>query len=469
MNRRRFVGLMAGGIAAATVPRRALGAPERPNVLLITADDMDYGSLGVHGSKVPDVTPNIDRLASEGVRFEHGYVTASVCQPCRQVLMTGRYPHRNGALGFEPIRRDVPTLQEHLHAAGYLNGILGKVPHLAPQEKFCWDTAVRAGLLGNGRAPQLYYQHAKDFFEKAKAAGKPFFLMANSHDPHRPFAGAGRRPGRDPSVSRTIAPDEAEVPGFLPDIPLVRTEVAQYFTSVHRCDETVGEVLRALKDAGLEANTLVMFLSDNGMAFPFAKTNVWRASTRMPWICRWPGKIRPGTVEREHLISGIDFMPTILDVAGIAQIEGMDGRSFLPVLEGRKQEGRETVFTVFHKTSAGNRYPMRAVENRRFGYIFNAWSNGKTAFRNESQAGITFKAMQEAAKTDAAIAARVNHFLYRVPEELYDYEADPNALTNLIDDPKHAQVLAQLRKAMAETMAAHEDPLLAEFRKQIGS
>jgi len=481
MNRRRFVGLLAGGAAASMLPRGAFAAQRRgrrPNVLLITVDDMDYGSLGATGSKVPNITPNIDRLASEGVLFEHAHVTAAVCQPCRQVLMTGRYPHRNGARGFEPIRTDVPTLQEHLRPAGYVNGILGKVPHLAPQRKFCWDTVVRARELGTGRDPELYYKHAKEFFEKAKQAGKPFFLMANSHDPHRPFArrrqGRGRPKRRRggaafAKASRHYEPKEVEVPGFLPDIPLVRKEVAQYFTSVHRCDETSGAVLRALKDAGLDENTLVMFLSDNGMAFPFAKTNVWRASTRTPWICRWPGKIKPGTVDREHFISGIDFMPTILDVAGLRQIADMDGRSFLPVLTGGRQEGRDRVFTVFHKTAARREYPMRSIQNKRFGYIFNAWSNGKAVFRNESQSGLTFNAMRAAAKTDKRIAARVKHFLYRVREELYDYEADPNALRNLIDDPKHKDVANRIRRALVKAMSAHKDPLLPELRKQIGT
>jgi len=130
------------GVVAAQTSESGISG--RVNVLLITADDMNYDSPGVTGCKVPDVTPNIDRLASEGMRFEHAHINIAVCQPARSVLMTGRYPHRNGAKGFEPIRSDVPTLQESLRAAGYLNGIMAKVGHLAPIEKFCWDTVVPA-------------------------------------------------------------------------------------------------------------------------------------------------------------------------------------------------------------------------------------------------------------------------------------------------------------------------------------
>ncbi len=432
-----------------------------PNILLITADDMNYDAPGAFGCKIRGITPNIDRLAAQGMRFTRAHVTVAVCQPSRSVLMTGRYPHRNGAEGFQPIREDVPTLQEQLRAAGYLNGILGKNSHLAPRTKFCWDFDIQAGQLGQGRDPALYYRYSKEFLENARAARKPFFLMANSQDPHRPFAGSEQESGRGMKTAyrRKIEPSEVEVPGFLPDIPEVRREVAQYYTSVHRCDETVGQVLRALAESGLEENTFVMFLSDNGMSFPFAKTNCYLNSTRTPWIVRWPGRVRPGSIDREHFISGIDFMPTVLEAAGLRQIDGMDGRSFLPLLDGKRQPERDHVFTVFHETSARKRYEMRCVQNRRFAYILNAWSDGKAVFRNESQNGLTFRAMQEASRTDPRIAERVRFFLYRAPEEFYDYERDPNALHNLIADPEYRPEIERLRRMLREHMARTGDPL----------
>lgn len=446
-------------LAACALPGLAANRP--PNFLLITADDMNYDAPGVYGCKIRDITPNIDRLAAQGMRFTRAHVTVAVCQPSRSVLMTGRYPHRNGAEGFQPIRDDVPTLQEQLRAAGYLNGIMAKNPHLTPRSKFCWDFYVTPDQLGQGRIPSLYYQHAKDFFEKAKGAGKPFSLMANSQDPHRPFAGSEQesKQGMRVPYSRKIEPAEVEVPGFLPDLPEIRREIAQYYTSVHRCDEAVGQVLRALADSGFEDHTLVMFLSDNGMAFPFAKTNCYPNSTRTPWIVRWPGRIKQGSVDREQFISGIDFMPTILEAAGLTQVPGMDGRSFLPLLRGQRQAGRDRVFTVFHETSARKRYEMRCVQQERYGYIFNAWPDGKTVFRNESQNGLTFRAMQEAARSDPKIAERVKLFLYRVPEEFYDFEADPDALHNLIGDPRYKPEVERLRKLLREHLARTGDPL----------
>lgn len=458
------------------------------NVLMITLDDMNWDSLGCTGSKVPGISPNIDKLASQGMRFLHSHVTIAVCQPTRSVWVTGRYPHNNGALGFQPINTQIPTLGESLSKAGYYNGIMAKVGHLAPQRKFAWNFVVQPNQLKNGRDPKLYYKHATDFFAKARAEGKPFFLMANSQDPHRPFAGSpqehqrrggknkkgkkaknikSKKDGNFPGVSRTYQPDEVTVPDFLPDIPEVRQEMAEYYTSVHRADEIVGAVLKALEETGQSDNTLVMFMSDHGMPLPFAKTNCYLSSTRTPWIVRWPGKVKADTVDTTHMISGIDFTPTILDALGLPPIEGVDGRSFLPILNGEKQKGRNSVYTVFHRTSGRKDFEMRSVVTKQFGYIYNGWSNGKTIFRNESQNGRTFRAMQAAGKTDPKIAARVKLFQYRVKEEFFDYEADPAALNNLIDDPKHQETIQMFRQRMQSRMKRVNDPLLGQFRKDI--
>lgn len=461
LSRRSFIGSAAGA---------ALAQPARPNILLITADDMNWDTPGAFGGTVPGLTPNIDRLAQSGMRFERAHVTVAVCQPSRSALMTGRYPHRNGAEGFGPIRDDVPTLQERLHAAGYRNGILSKVEHLAPKPKFCWDLEVPQRDLGRGRDPQSYYRRAKEFFAGAAEAKRPFFLMANSDDPHRPFAGSDQEMknfGRHMDYTRRIEPAQAVVPGFLPDIPEVRREVAEYMTSAHRCDQTVGAVLRALEESGQAGNTLVMFLSDNGMSFPYAKTNCYRNSTRTPWIARWPGVTRAGSVNRTDFISGIDFTPTVLEAAGLGALEGVDGRSFVNLLRGGSDGARDRVFTVFHETSAHQRYEMRCLQTARFAYLFNPWSNGQRVFKNESQNGRTFEAMRAAAGSDPRIAARVDFFLHRTPEEFYDLSVDPHALDNRIADAKFKPEIDRFRRDLLAWMRRTGDPLAAALEKRV--
>ncbi len=443
-------------------------ADDRTNVVLIMADDMNWDAVGAFGCPTEGTTPNLDRLASEGMRFNFAHVTAAVCQPSRSALMTGRFPHNSGGEGFHRLRKEgVPILPNLLRQAGYRVGIMGKVPHSTPYADFKWDMEVDQGELGFGRNPDVYFQHADEFLRESISQGKPFFLMANSHDPHRPFYGNDRsewyEEGNVPSAaipSRVFTPEEVVIPDFLPDLPQVRLEISEYYSSARRCDDTVGKVLQVLEETGQVNNTLVMFLSDNGMAFPFAKTNCYLNSTRTPWIARWPGKISPGSVDKENFISGVDFTPTVLDVTGVEAPNGMDGASFLDPMLGRTQEGRDTVFTQFHQTSMKRNYPMRAVQNRRFGYIFNPWSDGKREFRNESLMGRTFNAMEEAAPGMRDVADRVQMFLYRVPEEFYDFENDPSGLNNLIDDPDYADEVDRLRQGMVGWMERTGDSAL---------
>lgn len=442
-----------------------------PNVLLITADDLNFDSLGAYGCKVPGITPNLDRLAAEGMKFNHAHVNIAVCQPSRQSIMTGRYPHTNGAPGFDPIDDRVPTLQERLRDAGYLNGILGKEKHLKPMERYCWDLVATEGDLadgaGIGRSVEKYRAYTKEFLKKASAGNKPFFLMANMHDPHRPFADSDQEKkawGHDlPKFTRRIQEDEITVPGFLPDLPDIRKEIAEYYTSVFRCDQVVGAVLQTLEESGMADNTIVMFLSDNGIAVPFAKSNCYLHGSKTPWIVRWPGKVKPGSVDSEHLISGIDFMPTVLEALGLKLVEGMNGRSFLPLLEGKPQQGREFAFTEYHRTYARVAFPTRAVQGRRYGYLLNLWADRTPPMRMDSTSGLTFSAMQKAAEDDPEIAARVELFEHRVLEEFYDFQEDPDGLNNLIDSPQHQDEIQKMRDALRARMEETGDPALDAF------
>lgn len=463
--------LLAGYLPACHSPENQVSEYTPLNALLITADDLNYNSVGAYGCSIPDVTPNIDKLASQGMRFTHAYVNISICQPSRQSMMTGRYPHRTGALAFDPIDRDVPTLQEELNKVGYLNGIIGKEEHLKPMDKFCWDFCVReedvASGLGIGRDPDLYYRYTSAFLSKAQQDGKPFFLMANTHDPHRPFAGSDqelRAWGEDlPKFTRQITPEEVSVPDFLPDLPEVRKEVAEYYTSVYRCDQVVGAILRALDESGAGRHTIVMFLSDNGISLPFAKGNCYLNSNKTPWIIRWPGQVPEGTVDSTHFISGIDYMPTILHALHLSKVPEMDGYSFLPVLKGQKQKGRDWVYTQMHNLFSGRKYPMRCVQKGDFGYIVNFWSDGDFYFTGDALSGRTFKAMQEAAPSDQEIAERVDLLRFRVNEELYNFKNDPDALTNLVDNPDLLNKKQELKELLRREMKKSDDPLLNEY------
>ncbi|GAB5551406.1 MAG: sulfatase [Saprospiraceae bacterium] len=446
-----------------------------PNILIISADDLNYNSVGVFGCEVQDITPNIDQLASEGIRFTNAHVNTPVCQPSRQSWLTGKFPHANGAEGFEPINENIPTLTEQLKQLGYINGILGKEIHHQPKERFFWDYIPfvtepdSIWRKGSSRDPSLFYTYSKKFFDLASARDQPFFLSANAHDPHRPFIGSRQDTmqwGIDnmPPVSRQYTPAEVDVLGYLPDIKDIRKEVAQYYGNVYRCDQSIGAVLDALKESGAEENTLVIFLSDHGAAFPFAKAQCYLNSSKTPLIIKWPGQIAPGTLDTSHFVTGIDLMPTILEIVGQNTLQGLEGNSFLPLLSNQVQEDRDYAYSSFYQIFARIRYPMRCVQNKQYGYIYNFWSDQQQEIRGDATGGLTWKAMLKAAEIDPEIAKRVELYRHRVPEEFYDFKNDPDALHNLVDNPAYRQELDQFRAKMLDMMIQYKDPAYEAYR-----
>ncbi len=294
--------------------------------------------------------------------------------------------------------------------------------------------------------------------------------MASSHDPHRPFV-RGKASGphdQHAASSRTFHADEVRVPGFLPDFPEVRQELAEYCTSVRRLDDMIGVVLDELRKSQLVDNTIVIFLADHGMPFPAAKFNCYVDSVRSPLIVKWPGQVRPGTIDREHMISAVDLQSTILEAVGLRPTPS-NGRSFLPLLHQQTQAHRDCVFAQFHHIHGKDALPMRSVLTRTSAYVFNPWSNGERRFGRLS--GAAFLAMQRAAKSDPQMAVRVRHLEFRTVEEFYDLREDPNSLVNLLDtgaggnplDDADRHELNNLRAKLRQWMVRVKDPALHAF------
>ncbi len=470
-------------------PAAADAQTTRPNILLITADDMNWDSPGCFGNKLDGVTPNLDHLASRGVRFTQAYVTIAICQPCRASIMTARYPHRSGALGFDKILPDVPTLPEAMREAGYYTAAIGKAVHTIPsRHATAFDEKFDMHELGYGRSPSRYRETTSNEIRNARKKNKPFFLNVNLHDPHRPFANAPQEQRERnpklwegvPLVENPYTPAEIPLPSFLPDLPEVRFEMAEYYTSVRRCDQIIGEVLAVLDESGQADETVVIFLSDNGIAVPFAKTNCWLHSNRTPLIIRWPGKTRAGETIDNAMVNSIDLAPTILDIVGLENLAGADGTSFRGLIdrevkskvdsEGEtKNAGRDHAFVHINYPFSRRSFAMRGVIRLRpgtdsvEGYVWNGWADDKTKFSNESMSGRTFAAMKNAATNDPAVAARVRHYVERCPEEFYNYDSDPDALHNLIDNPSVKSYVDDARARLLDHMQGTADPQLKSY------
>ena len=268
-------------------------AADRPNLLVITTDDMSCDSVGVYGCKLKDTTPNMDRLAARSLRFNHAFVQVGNCMPSRNVLFSGLYPHNNGVEGFYEVPKpSYPVLVDLMKRAGYFTAIRHKVAHSTPYSPYpAWDMVLDDlpdGAKAHPKNVASYGESMRRVLADSKSAGKPFFANLNIADPHKPFYAEGGT--ADPNVpSRVFTADEVPVPGFLFDDPKVRGELAEYYSSVRRGDDCLGLILAELDAAGQTDRTIIVFLSDHGMPLPFAKTQLYFHSTRTPFMVCQPG------------------------------------------------------------------------------------------------------------------------------------------------------------------------------------
>jgi len=448
--------LVAWGIGLCCLAPANLAA--RPNILLITADDMHWDSVGAYGCPVADTTPNLDRLAAEGFRFHYAYVPISLCTPSRQVMLSGNHSHQTMTRCFTELERVGPALPDLLKQQGYYLANLNK-----QQDYYDWDTAITEDQSGFGRDVPFFKQAVGEIIATAKSKNQPWFIMANSNDPHRPFFNSEaelgipkmksfREQGRLSRASREYRPEEVVVPGFLPDLPEVRGEFAEYYSSVRRCDDSVGSILAALDDSGQATNTIVVFVSDNGISMPFAKLNCYQASLRVPLIVRWPGRILAGKRDPLNMVSTVDLAPTLLELADMKVPGYMAGRSLVPLLNGQEQSGRDFVVGYYYRNLRQSKmYPEFTIQTRDWVYIYNPWVDGKTEVHNSDYTGSpTLLAMWKAAETAPSIRARVDFHKFRTMEELYDVRQDPYAYVNVAAAPENADRIKALRQQLLE-------------------
>lgn len=455
----------------------AADAPRKPlNLLLITADDMNADSVGWMGNKF-GASPHVDAFAATAHKFVNHNVSAPICQPSRSALMTGRVPHRNGALGFHPINPGTATLVAVLKSQGYFTGVIDKHAHMKPDAEFPWDEK----LSGSGKNPPLFREHVQTLLKAADDAKKPFFINANITDPHRPFPGSAQEAGRQgdnpkavgrkkskksaaaPALTtRVYQPPEITVPSFLEDLPEIRTEIAQYYTAIARLDASFEGALGALKQSGHDSDTIVVFLSDHGISAPFSKATVYRNGTRSPVLLRWPGMGTPQS--REEFVSSVDLMPTLLELLGAPLPPEMDGRSWLPLLNGQSQPDRDFVVTHVNTVSSGKSFPQRCIRTKDYSLMFHAWPTGLPIFRVEAMNGLTFNALSTAAKNDSRIAKRVDQLLVGAPLMFFDVRNDPDERVNLVADRKHRSEVERLGRLLVSHMERTGDPQLENFR-----
>jgi N-sulfoglucosamine sulfohydrolase len=355
------LGLAGSAVLESAAKARADSSVRARNILLIIADDQGY-DMSCCGGRVK--TPVLDNLVTQGTLFTQGYATVSSCSSSRSTLYTGLYSHTNGMYGLAhdvhnfSLLDDVKTLPWMLQQSGYRTALVGK-KHVKPDALLPYDAWLAPELPGIRDVAAMAHLAG----QWMRAQGKrPFFLTVGYSDPHRDATNFGNS-RKWPEVEREIySPSEVLIPSHLPDLPGVRQDLAQYYESVSRLDSGVGILLRELRNAGHEDDTLVIYLSDNGRPFPGAKDNLYEPGLHLPLIIRSPEQ-RTRNVHNTSLVSWIDVAPTILDWARASPPVGyryapLPGRSLLPILERSDAVGFDQIFATHSFHEINQYYPM---------------------------------------------------------------------------------------------------------------
>lgn len=419
-----------GTSAAPATSSRAASRDGRPNIVLILGDDHTYTDAGCYGNK--DVqTPNIDKLCSQGMRFTNAHTASAMCVPTRSMLYTGLYPVKTGAYpNHSDAYANIKTIAQYMKALGYRVALAGKI-HVSPKEVFAFDY-IKAN------EPQV---------EAVMTGEGPFCLIYASIHPHSPW----RRGLYDPA--------KLTVPPYLADTPETRQALADYYYEVTGLDTEVGMCLDLLDKHKLADNTLTIYTSEQGAQFPHGKWTCYDVGLKVQFIARWPGHIKPGSTS-DAMISYVDFVPTAVELAGGKPIEGLNGKSMLPVLTGKADKLHDAVFGV-HTTKGilygSECYPIRSIRTDTHKYIWNLKPDA--AFKNivTAKPPAYWKSWIAKAKTDPKAARLVEEYQHRPEEELYDLANDPFELNNVAAAPANAELKAALRKRLDAFMKEQGD------------
>jgi arylsulfatase A-like enzyme len=432
ITRRALAGLTAG-LAVSSSPGQTGARP--PNIVFLISDDHSAPDLGCYGNQAIR-TPNLDRLASQGVRYDRAYVTSPQCSPNRSAILTGEFPH---TIGTSRLHVKMPerqtTIVEHLKERGYFIGAFRKV-HQGPEfEK----------RLGFYRGPKAAW---KEFFD-ALPADRPFFLHAGFTDPHRPYSPGAVSPPHDPAMVR--------IPEWLPDTPEIRRDLALYYDEIARMDRECGEILSLLDQRGLAENTLVVFTGDNGMPFPpRAKGTLYEDGIRVPLLARWPGRLKPGTVSTD-LVSHLDLPVAWLAAAGVRKPAQMAGVDFL------SGERRDHIFA--ERNWHGNFDPSRCIRTATHKLIFNAAPDAPYRPISDLAESATWESYLALAKAGKLKPAHATALEPRRPViELYDLERDPKERNNVAESSGYAAVRKDLLARLTDWMNNTNDFLSPPFR-----
>ena len=428
-----LIGAMVSQVAVAAAP----------NFIIMIGDDVAWNDHGSYGH--PHIqTPHTDQLAREGMRFDAAFLSISSCSPSRCSIMTGRYPHSTGAGELhQPLPASQVMFPGLLKKRGYYTAAAGKW-HLGNTAKAAFDRIEGGRPSGCEKWVTVLKERPRD---------KPFFLWLAASDAHRDYqAGAIPRPHKNKDVI---------VPPYLPDVPDTRKDLALYYDEVSRLDSYVGKVMAELRKQGVDKNTFVLYMSDNGRPFPRCKTTIYDSGVKTPFIVRWPARVKAGSINA-NLVSSVDIASTIMELAG-GKSATFQGKSFVPTLDDVTRKVRDHVFSEhnWHDYSAHE----RSARDTRYLYIRNSYPQFPGTPPADAVRSLTYRAMLKMNPAGTLNADQQGCFIKPRPrEELYDTQADPHCLKNIAASSSHQAILKRLQGELDQWVKRTSDVVADAIR-----
>ncbi|MHA1671434.1 MAG: sulfatase family protein [Promethearchaeota archaeon] len=416
---------------------------KKPNIILfITHDQGQF--LGCYNTpQTPNSlhTPNLDKLAKEGIRFTNNFCTAPQCSPSRGSMQTSLYPHQNGLMGLANRGWNLPdnnkTLPQYMKESGYTTHLVGLQHETNFPEKLGYDTMSK-------RTKDYKYNINKiekdflQFIEMHKADEKPFYANFGTIETHRPF-----RAWADPVNASNV-----KVPPFLPDHEMIRNDIAEFYGTIEKVDILIGKLIDKLYDTNLLEDTLFIYTTDHGSAFPRSKCTLYDPGIKTLLLMNLTSsELFSGGKIYDQMISNIDLLPTLVDLAGGKPPVNIEGNSVLPLLRGEIGEFRNRIFA--EKTYHELYDPIRCIRTKNYKMIYN-FEPLETLYQIPIDVlkDLSGQFMKDSYKNP------------RIPEELYDLESDPNETVNLAENPEYKDIIGTLKKDLFNWIKYTNDPIL---------
>lgn len=417
-----------------------------PNIIIIMADDLDSRQLSCYGG-MNLKTGNIDRLATEGIKFNAMIASEAMCTPTRASLFTGLYPARHGSYrNHKPANRDLKSVCHYLKALGYRVGLTGKDHMTKPVSVFPFD--IIPGFEPNCVAPtdEYFLDSVRQYIRQKD----PYCLFVMSINPHAPWT-VGNPDEFDPK--------KLKLPAHWVDTDLTRKQFCKYLAEVRKLDDQVGAVLNMLKETGEDKNTIVIFLGEQGPQFPGGKWNLFDNGQKSSMIIRWPGVVNPGS-ETNAIVQYEDITPTLVDIAGGGPVKNLDGKSFKQALEGKKAAHRSVAYGIHNNIPEGPAYPIRSIRDNQYKLILNLMPDSSYYIKymmntkREDLAWTSWIAKAENSIEDKKLVERIVH---RPAVEFYDVKNDPDELNNLAKQTQYQDLIAKYKTELLQWMKEQKD------------